>query len=114
MSNYPVNSHRAYHAHIYFDEQSKALALILCEMIKAKFSLHVGTFHQRLVGPHTRWSCQISFGPQDFEEFIPWLDQHRLYLSILLHPLSGNDYSDHTKYCYWLGEPEPLLLDKLQ
>jgi len=106
----PVNSHRAYHAHIYFDDKSRGMARDLCQEIGDKFELKVGRFHEKLVGPHPCWSCQITFGAKDFEKFIPWLERNRENLAVLVHALSGNDYQDHTEFAYWLGRPVPLNL----
>jgi len=106
----PVNSHKAYHAHIYFDESSKVMAKALCQEIGERFKLRVGRFHEQLVGPHPCWSCQITFGTRDFDLFIPWLDEQRENLSVLVHALTGNDYQDHTEFAYWLGEPVELDL----
>ena len=51
-----VNNHRAYHAHVYFDETSHEFARDLCEQARGKFGLKIGRVHQKLVGPHPRWS----------------------------------------------------------
>jgi DOPA 4,5-dioxygenase len=34
-------------------------------------------------------------------------------LTILVHPLSGNDYNDHAHHALWLGAVLPLRLDML-
>ena len=109
----PVNIHKAYHAHVYFDEDSVNFAAALCAEAGEKFGLKVGRVHQKLVGPHTRWSCQITFGSKSFDAFIPWLDEHRGDLSVLVHALSGDDLADHTKYAYWLGDSVEINLDGL-
>jgi aromatic ring-cleaving dioxygenase len=35
-------------------------------------------------------------------------------LDVLIHPLAGNAYDDHTVYAMWLGEKLPLRLDVLR
>lgn len=100
----PVNRHKAYHAHVYFDAETVSFASDLCREAGEKFGLKVGRVHQKRVGPHTEWSCQISFSHKDFDEFIPWLDKHREQLSVLVHAVTGNDLEDHTRYAYWLGD----------
>ena len=107
----PVNSHKAYHAHVYFNEQSKIVAKTLCRDAGEKFGLKVGRFHEKLIGPHPRWSCQITFSTRDFDRFIPWLEQQRQSLTVLVHALTGNDLQDHTEFAYWLGHPIELNLD---
>lgn len=100
----PINNHAAYHAHVYFDESSAAFAIELCEQISRRFGLVVGRVHQKCVGPHTRWSCQISFAQNHFDDFIPWLDGHRKGLTVFVHGLSSDNLKDHTDYAYWLGD----------
>ena len=106
----PVNAHKAYHAHIYFEESTKAHAKYLCEQSAEQFQLRVGRFHEKLVGPHPRWSCQVNFGTKDFDAYISWLDEQRKDLTIFVHALTGNDWQDHTDFAYWLGEEVPLNL----
>lgn len=111
---YPVNQHRAYHAHIYFNEQSVTSVEALCATIQQQFGLKVGRIHQKCVGPHLRWSVQVVFNSNDFDRFIPWLDGARGDLSVLVHGLTGDEYRDHTDYAYWLGEPAPLDLSQFE
>lgn len=107
---YPVNRHKAYHAHIYFDENTVGRIPGLCDRIAERFGLKVGRIHQKLVGPHPRWSVQILFTHRDFDAFIPWLDEQRDGLDVLVHGVTGDDYKDHTDYAYWLGKPVQLDL----
>ena len=104
----PVNLHKAYHAHVYFDEQSKVLAKRVCEDSEKIFNLKVGRFHEKLVGPHPCWSCQVTFGVRDFEDYIAWLDTYREGLTVFVHALTGDDLKDHTEYAYWLGQEVEL------
>lgn len=106
----PVNIHKGYHAHVYFDENSVEFAANLCREAGEKFGLRVGRVHEKLVGPHTRWSCQIIFSHKDFDRFIPWLDKHRQGLTVLVHGLTGDDLADHTDYAYWLGDSVDINL----
>ncbi len=99
----PVNSHKAYHAHIYYEKETLQFATSLCEKAGERFNLKVGRIHQQMVGPHPKWSCQITFGSKHFDELVPWLESNREELSVLIHALSGNDLEDHTIYAYWLG-----------
>ena len=106
----PVNAHKAYHAHIYFDDSSLNRAKKLIERLGEQFQLKVGRIHEQPIGPHPRGSCQISFGSKDFEQFIPWLNANREDLTVLVHGLTGDDLKDHTDYAYWLGDSEQLDL----
>ncbi len=106
----PINTHKAYHAHVYFDEGTKALAQSLRESSAELHGLNVGRFHEKLVGPHPRWSFQVIFGTKDFDVFIKWLDENRQGLSVLVHALTGDDLKDHTEHAYWLGQEIELNL----
>lgn len=112
MSNLkrPINIHKAYHAHVYFDADSLSLATSLCQQAGQIFDLKIGRIHEKPVGPHPKWSCQILFGKKEFDSLIPWLDENRQDLSILVHAQTGNDLQDHTEFAYWLGEPIELNL----
>lgn len=111
MPKRPVNSHERYHAHVYFDESTEDEARALC--INAWRNCHVGLgrFHRRLVGPHPRWSCQLTFDADEFDRLIPWLDEHRGALDILVHPLTDDALEEHTSLASWLGEEVALSVD---
>ena len=106
----PQNIHDFYHAHLYFEKETLDFAIVLSQAIGEKFGLSVGSIIQRPVGPHPKWSCQITFAKEHFSEFVPWLDLHRDGLSIFIHGLTGDDLKDHTDYAYWLGDSEALNL----
>jgi len=107
----PVNNHDHYHAHVYFEQETLPFASDLCKEAGRLFSLQVGRVHQTPVGPHPKWSCQITFSATDFDAFIAWLDAHRQGLSVLVHALTQNNLQDHTEYAYWLGTEIDLKLD---
>lgn len=99
-----------YHAHLYFDVHTSNLARSLCREAGDRFELKVGRHHEKTVGPHPRWSCQLAFDAQRLEEVINWLDEHRNGLTVFVHGLSGNDLADHSDHVFWLGKPEPINL----
>ena len=102
--------HAKYHAHVYFDEKSLEQARDLCLTAAKSSGATMGRVHQRLVGPHPHWSCQLAFDATQFDELIPWLEGHRRGLNILVHGVTGNDLEDHIANAYWLGEPSELNL----
>ena len=106
----PINSHKAYHAHIYFSGKTKVIARRLYDLIAEKFNLQIGSFIEKAVGPHPCWSYQVIFGQKDFDSFISWLDENREELTVLVHALTGNNMKDHTDYAYWLGQEVELNL----
>ncbi len=114
MTKQPENIFSAYHAHVYFDQSSLEQASALCSLAAELFNVNIGTIHQKNVGPHPCWSCQISFNRDHFDQLVPWLDNQRQNLNILIHPVTGNNLDDHSKNAAWLGEPIPLNLSLFQ
>ena len=106
----PQNLHAKYHAHVYFDEKTTEQARELCAAAASLFCVEMGRVHQKLVGPHPHWSCQLAFDSSQFDRLIPWLNAHREGLNILVHANSGNHLEDHTTHASWLGEPAELDL----
>ena len=107
---------KGYHAHIYYDPgKTKAAAAHLREGVAAAFpAATVGSWHDEAVGPHTVSMYQVAFSVEDFPRLVPWLMLNRAGLDVLVHPLAGNAYDDHTVYAMWLGDKLPLNLDVLR
>jgi aromatic ring-cleaving dioxygenase len=104
---------QGYHAHVYFDADSVARARALCERAAAAFALKMGRVHERPVGPHPDWSCQLAFRPGLFAQVVPWLMLNREDLVVFVHPLTGNDLVDHRDRAMWMGAVRPLDLSVL-
>lgn len=100
-----------YHAHVYFDASTIEQAQQLCQRAAEIFMIEMGRVHQRPVGPHPCWSCQLTFSVAQFAAVMTWLAMHREGLTVMIHPLSGDDLRDHRDYAMWLGKIEPLKLD---
>lgn len=102
---------RYYHAHLYYtDEAGMAKAQALAEKCAEHFPIRIGRFHQKPVGPHPLWSCQLSFAPQAFGDIIPWLALNRGDLDIFVHLGTDDDLFDHTQGVMWLGKSHELNL----
>ncbi len=91
MNEYSTPRIQGFHAHVYFDAQSIERARALCEEAARRFPLKMGRVHERPVGPHPDWSCQLAFAPEVFGELVPWLAIHRQDLVVFIHPVTGND-----------------------
>lgn len=92
-----------YHAHVYFDADTATQARALCEASAARFDLVMGRVHERAVGPHPMWSCQLACSPTVFAELLPWLALNRNGLIVFAHPETGDDLADHRDHGIWLG-----------
>ena len=105
MTVQPIDTIQTYHAHIYFaGPEQRRFAEILREAIAERFSVRLGRWHDRLVGPHTRPMYQVSISPAEFSRLVPWLMINRRGLAVLIHPNTGRPRSDHLAHALWLGE----------
>ena len=100
----------AFHAHVYFDAARLTQARRLCEDCRDRFGVEMGRVHERPVGPHPDWSCQLAFPPDLFGAVVPWLALNRDGLIVFVHPETGDDLKDHTEHALWMGEVRPLDL----
>ena len=114
MIKRPENVYEKYHAHVYFDQDTLDAATKICTRAGELFGVAVGRVHQKNVGPHPRWSCQLSFDASQFDDLIAFLEDNRAGMTVLVHALTGNDLDDHTAHAAWLGEPVDLNLAMFQ
>ena len=103
-----------YHAHIYYNPETRATAAKVRDGIGARFAARLGSWHDEAVGPHPISMYQVAFEAAEFPRIVPWLMLNREGLDILVHPLSGDAYLDHARFALWLGTPVPLRLDVLK
>ena len=74
MTAQPIATIQSYHAHIYFDgPEQRRIAETLREEIAQRFSVLIGRWHDRPIGPHTRPMYQVAFSTAEFARFVPWL-----------------------------------------
>jgi DOPA 4,5-dioxygenase len=102
-----------YHAHVYYDPATRPAAERLRAAIEANFSMRMGRWHDKPVGPHPVSMYQVAFAVEELPRLVPWLMLNRGDLSVLIHPETGNDYDDHALFAMWLGTPIALKLDGL-
>lgn len=116
MSPEPVDPARirSYHAHVYYDADSRAAAAVLREEIERGFAVEMGRWRDAAVGPHPQPMYQVKFGVEQFARIVPWLMLNRGGLTILIHPDTGNAWRDHAENALWLGEKLKLRLDVLR
>ena len=101
---------RSFHAHVYFGADTIDEARKLARACSKRFGVKMGRVHEKPVGPHPDWSCQLAFEPDLFGEIIPWLALNRAGLNVFIHPNTGDDLKDHTDHVMWLGASRPLDL----
>ena len=102
-----------YHAHVYYDDSNRTLALQLRDQIAERFAVQVGRLFEQAVGPHPIAQYEIGFYADEFARLVPWLMLNRQDLVVMIHPNTDRERDDHAHAAMWLGEPLPLLLDKL-
>ena len=102
-----------YHAHIYYDPAtSRDRAERLRQRVAGEFpQAKLGRWHDELVGPHPQSMYQVAFPTGMLAAFVPWLMLNRDGLTILLHPETGDDFTDHTAHAAWFGAVLPLRVD---
>lgn len=109
-----ISAIRFYHAHIYYDEASRRIAARLREEIERRFEVVMGRWRDGPVGPHPQSMYQVKFDPPEFAKIVPWLMINRSGLNVLVHPDTGDAYTDHAVNALWLGEKLKLNADVLQ
>lgn len=92
-----------YHAHVYFDQETIDQARSLLTAAVDTFGVVMGNVHEKCVGPHPMWSCQLAATPEQFQALLPWLALNRNGLIVFAHPETGDDLIDHRDYGIWLG-----------
>src|SRR6202158_6630173 len=88
---------RSYHAHIYYDPETRPVAERLREAIGSGFTVELGRWHDEPVGPHPTSMYQVAFPVAEFPKLVPWLMLNRGGLSGLAQPPSGDGYHIHAR-----------------
>jgi aromatic ring-cleaving dioxygenase len=109
-----MSENRGYHAHIYYDPNTKPTAAQLREVLLEKFKVEPGGFSDEPRGPHPISQFNVIFETSEFQDIVPWLMLNRDGLDVLVHPLTESSYDDHGKNAMWLGTPVSLKLDILR
>ena len=105
---------KGYHAHVYYNAETKPLAAKLRETIIGKFTVEPGAFSDEPRGPHPISQFNVTFEVPEFQNIVPWLMLNREGLDVLIHPLTESSYDDHSKNALWIGTPVPMRLDILR
>ena len=109
-----MSDNRGYHAHVYYNAETKPAAARLRQTIIDKFAVEPGGFSDEPAGPHPISQFNVIFKVEEFPNLVPWLMLNRDGLDVLVHPLTDSNYDDHSKNAMWLGAPVKLNLDILR
>lgn len=99
-----------YHAHVYFDAATVGYARTVCEACRDRFGVVMGRMHERPVGPHPDWSCQLTVTHAQLADVLRFLALERRGLVVFVHPETGDELADHTEHAFWMGAIRPLDL----
>lgn len=105
--------HAPYHAHIYYEPASRAIAEDLHRNFSAAMDagdsatvLYVGEMRDESVGPHPQPQFEVHFLKDKLPQVLALIRASGL--SALVHPLTDDDLADHTSLALWIGEPVTL------
>ena len=96
-----------WHAHIYFTAADRAVATALRERFRAEPRvLFTGQMIDEPVGPHPIPQYEIHFHEPARDAVVALIGEFGL--RALVHPLTDDDFADHTTLGHWIGEPLDL------
>ena len=103
-----------FHAHIYYDTETRDVAALIREELGARFEVQLGRWRDEPVGPHPQAMYQVAFLPHQFDQVIPWLMLNHQGLDVLIHPNTEDAVADHTDHALWLGNKLKLNVEVLR
>ncbi len=109
-----MTENKGYHAHIYYNPETKKVAEKLRGLLAEKFKVEVGGLSDEPRGPHPISQFAAIFEVSEFQHVVPWLMLNHDGLDVLVHPLTESSYDDHSKNALWIGTPVPMRLDILR
>jgi aromatic ring-cleaving dioxygenase len=108
-----ISEHAPYHAHIYYELGDRNPAERLHQQLSSAKGvedfvnvLFVGDMQDKNLGPHPKPQFEVHF----LKDVLPRVLQliKTSGLTALVHPLTDDDFADHTSLALWIGEPLPL------
>ena len=111
---HPTSLITGYHAHLYFDAETREVAEAVLAEVEARFAVERGRMHPGPVGPHPMGSCQLACSAEVFAALLPWLALNRRGLIVFAHPETDDPVADHEDRGIWLGAGLPLDIDVIR
>lgn len=111
---------KEYHFHVYFFQShasansgwrdyAEKLYHQIKELSKAGFfQVVLGKFFTEPIGPHPTGSFEVWVPKEHFSRTYSWFTLHRGPLSVLIHPLTRDEFKDHTERAVFMGQSLPL------
>jgi DOPA 4,5-dioxygenase len=104
-----VTGDAPFHAHIYYAAGQRSAAAALREAFAgAPEILFVGSLTDRPAGPHPMPQFEVHLRKPSLPAVVARIKASRL--RALVHPLTDDDFADHSRLAHWIGEP--LALDE--
>jgi DOPA 4,5-dioxygenase len=110
----PIGEIAAYHCHIYFQPETRHIAVRLNEELQDRFKIWDYRWLDETNGLHPTAMFRFAFPKDDFQAFVEWILREREGLSVLVHAITGDDYVDHSYLTLWLGKQLELGLDRMK
>ena len=104
---------KGYHAHVYYNSDTRRIAERLRATIVSNFAVQPGAFTDEPDDPHPISQFSVVFRTDEFQEIVPWLMLNHEDLNVLIHPLTESSFDDHSKHALWIGTPVALRLEGL-
>ncbi len=101
---------QSFHAHVYFEADTRDRAERVCTEAARLFPVQMGRMHDKPVGPHPTGSCQLAFGREAFSDVVTWLAMNRDGLTVFTHLETGDELADHRDHGIWMGSMPALDL----
>jgi aromatic ring-cleaving dioxygenase len=100
-----------YHAHAYFAPEHREAAVALRSQLATLREVEgtpvfIGQLRDHGVGPHPIPQFEVHFPKRDLARLMPVFEG--CGLSVLVHPVTLDDFADHTTLATWVGEPIAL------
>jgi DOPA 4,5-dioxygenase len=112
MDTVTKNNFSKYHVHVYCDlDQVSVCQQVRRELLSSGLAIEgAGPVRNRPIGPHPKPMFEAWFASSELDSIIDWMKRNRNGLSVMFHPLSGDDLADHKDYSFWIGEKLKLDL----